>query len=446
LTSFEIEQTPPARDKIELRNITFTTNMDSHRRAKCAVQSGNPSTNCNGKGTGRKWSSALKPSTSKLDKFDRQTIQSFRDTDAAKKYFKRRTKMLSSAACVMGLLAVALALVDIELTIRGTDTSEDLSPNDWHVILNNPFRLAAVVVKSMLSVLSLLTSITIYRMNVNELKYLVVRNIYHESEKFVMTSLFPSCLLEVAVCFFHVPPLLDYYGLPYELQLLVFLRLYLIAKYVREHNMFVDNQSTALFASVTQTEISSIFLVKAYFLKFPFRLIFTFYLLNIFLGGYFVYVIERNPNTYLDTVWMLVVTMTTLGFGDVVPKAVLARAFVGFASVLGIFLMALFISVVHEALQLKQQEKRILATMENAEHLGEKKNLAATCIQSTWRLYYFMKQNADTIESGDWFKTQKLRMAQHKLAEDIRQWRIVRRSWSRGTSLGKIRYNVTFQK
>ena len=63
---------------------------------------------------------------------------------------------------------------------------------------------------------------------------------------------------------------------------------------------------------------------------------------------------------------MLVVTMTTLGFGDVVPKAILARAFVGFASVLGIFLMALFISVVHEALQLKQQEKRILATMENA--------------------------------------------------------------------------------
>ena len=67
-----------------------------------------------------------------------------------------------------------------------------------------------------------------------------------------------------------------------------------------------------------------------------------------------------------DTVWMLVVTMTTLGFGDVVPKKLLARAFVGFASVLGIFLMALFISVVHEALQLKQQEKRILATMENA--------------------------------------------------------------------------------
>ena len=63
---------------------------------------------------------------------------------------------------------------------------------------------------------------------------------------------------------------------------------------------------------------------------------------------------------------MLVVTMTTLGFGDVVPVSIMARAFVGFASVLGIFLMALFISVVHEQLQLSQHEKRILAYIENA--------------------------------------------------------------------------------
>lgn len=63
---------------------------------------------------------------------------------------------------------------------------------------------------------------------------------------------------------------------------------------------------------------------------------------------------------------MMVVTMTTLGFGDVVPVNVFARGLVGFASVLGIFLMALFISVVHETLQLTQQEKRILAYIENA--------------------------------------------------------------------------------
>ncbi|XP_068719146.1 small conductance calcium-activated potassium channel protein 3-like [Montipora capricornis] len=430
--SLEKEQTGAVRHKIELRNITFVSDMEGHRRAKCVVQPCNTSVNSHHKGTKRKWNTAHEPSTSKVQNFQRQTLKSLKETDEAKKYLKSRTKRLSSAAGVMGLFAVVLALVDIEFTIRGNvNTSENLSPKDLRLIFSNRYRVAAVVVKSLLSASSILTSITVYYISHTELKYLVVRNIFHESESFYMTSLFPSCVLEVIICFLHVPPLLDYYGLPYELQLLVFLRLYLIAKYVKEHNMFVDNQSTALFASVTQTEISSTFLVKAYFLKFPFRIILTFYLLNIFLGGYFVHVIERTRNSYLDTVWMLVVTMTTLGFGDVVPKAVLARAFVGFASVLGIFLMALFISVVHEALQLKQQEKRILASMENAEHISKKKNLAASCIQSSWRLYRFVKENADTILWADWFKTQKLRVFQHKQAEIIRHWRTARRSWSR---------------
>ena len=61
---------------------------------------------------------------------------------------------------------------------------------------------------------------------------------------------------------------------------------------------------------------------------------------------------------------MQVVTMTTLGFGDVVPDSVMARAFVGMSSVFGIFLMALLISVTHETLQMSQQEKRILAYVE----------------------------------------------------------------------------------
>lgn len=409
------------------------SNMDGHRRANCVVQPCNSSVNSpHHKGTTRKSSILHRPFSSKLENVQRQTLKSLRDTDRAKKYLKRRTKSLSSAAGLMGLVAAILALIDIELTIRGNvESIEYLSPKDLRLIFSNPFRVAAVVVKSLLSALSILTSITVYQLSHNELKYLVVRNIYYETERFYMTSLFQSCLLEVIVCFIHVPPLADHYGLPYELQLLVFLRLYLIAKYVKEHNMFVDNQATTLFASVTQTEISAFFLVKAYFLKFPFRIILTFYLLNIFLGGYLIYVIERTRNTYLDTVWMLVVTMTTLGFGDVVPKATLARAFVGFASVLGIFLMALFISVVHETLQLKQQEKRILACMENAEHINQKKNLAASCIQSSWRLYHFITENVDTTERLDWFKAQKLRMLQHKQANAVRRWRVVRRSWSR---------------
>jgi hypothetical protein len=63
---------------------------------------------------------------------------------------------------------------------------------------------------------------------------------------------------------------------------------------------------------------------------------------------------------------MVIVTMTTLGYGDVVPVTLVGRLIAGLMSVLGIFLMALLISVIHETLQLSQSEKRILAHLENA--------------------------------------------------------------------------------
>lgn len=76
------------------------------------------------------------------------------------------------------------------------------------------------------------------------------------------------------------------------------------------------------------------------------------------------------------------------------------------------------------------------------EHLSEKKNLAATCIQSTWRLRHCVMENADALILDDWFKSQKLRLLQHKMSENIRRWRVVRRSWSRGKQT-KLRWIIT---
>ena len=66
--------------------------------------------------------------------------------------------------------------------------------------------------------------------------------------------------------------------------------------------------------------------------------------------------------------------MTTLGYGDVVPVTLIGRFIAGLMSILGIFLMALLISVVHETLQLSQSEKRILAHLENAGKFRQKIN------------------------------------------------------------------------
>ena len=62
---------------------------------------------------------------------------------------------------------------------------------------------------------------------------------------------------------------------------------------------------------------------------------------------------------------MLLVTMTTVGYGDFTPSSYLGRTLVALAAVVGIFLMALCISLVNEYLTLTQREKRILAYTDN---------------------------------------------------------------------------------
>lgn len=93
---------------------------------------------------------------------------------------------------------------------------------------------------------------------------------------------------------------------------------------------------------------------------------------------------------------MLVITMTTVGFGDFTPSTLLGRLAVGFASMIGIFLMALFISLVNEALMLKRREKRILAYVENQGTKNHSLNLIYYCIIIEDHLYtfFYLKNNS----------------------------------------------------
>ncbi|XP_032223175.2 small conductance calcium-activated potassium channel protein 2 [Nematostella vectensis] len=420
-------------DRYELNHLNSSPNgksdMNRYRRTNSSVT---PGTFGNFTRTGSQKRSMRSSIRSDMPSFD-QTLRSFRDIDTAKKFFHRRIRILSGLSCLMGVSAVVLAIIDIEIAKHRPEKllNGQLQVADSLSASKDAFGIAGIVLKAAISLFSLLTCITIFNIYSNTRKLNVVKNLFHESESFLTSrTLLPRFLLETLICLTHIPPYVDDLGIPYKLQLLVFIRLYLLTRCLRERSKFFNNQATSLLASVTKTEISSTFLVKTYFLKEPFKLIFSFYTMNIFLGGYCVYVIE-DSHPYLDTVWMMVVTMTTLGFGDIVPVSVVARGLVGFASILGIFLMALFISVVHEYLQLTNQEKRILAYIEKADHQQEKMEKAAACIQSCWRYRQFVKRHMKSLELGDWLKLQRMRFLQHKLFECMRQWRGMRRTWAR---------------
>ena len=151
---------------------------------------------------------------------------------------------------------------------------------------------------------------------------------------------------------------------------------------------------TEVLKVVGQTKLSTSFLVKSYFLKSPGLSLFTLYLFNVFVFGYIVYSLERIDGTcmlYRDVTWIIVVSLTNLGFGDYVPTHWLSRSIVAALSVFGIFQTALIVGVLSEALVIPVDEKRLLGIMEKMRLDKIYRHAAARLIQSAWKMYNFRR-------------------------------------------------------
>ena len=102
-------------------------------------------------------------------------------------------------------------------------------------------------------------------------------------------------------------------------------------------------------------------------MKKPLTMLIGLYFFNVMAVGYIVFTLERGNGTcleYVDTVWMMGVTITNLGFGDFTPSFWLSRIIVSISSLFGIFQTALIVGVLSETLVIPPDEKRILASIE----------------------------------------------------------------------------------
>ena len=72
------------------------------------------------------------------------------------------------------------------------------------------------------------------------------------------------------------------------------------------------------------------------------------YFFMVFIVGYIVFALERSNGTcmlYQDVLWIMVVTITNLGYGDFTPSYWISRSIIAFMSVFGIFQTALIVGV-----------------------------------------------------------------------------------------------------
>ena len=92
------------------------------------------------------------------------------------------------------------------------------------------------------------------------------------------------------------------------------------------------------------------------------------------LGGFSIYLIEvgKNPDikTLGDGFWWAIVTLTTVGFGDITPVSPLGRVVGAFLMVSGLFMLALFAGIVSQTiltavLTIREEQFRMSTTLKH---------------------------------------------------------------------------------
>jgi len=95
---------------------------------------------------------------------------------------------------------------------------------------------------------------------------------------------------------------------------------------------------------------------------------------------------------YDNCVWFTIVTMTTLGYGDIFPVAWQGRSFAAITVLLGLVLTALIVGVVTNKLAPTEFESLVMDWLENENRKVRREEFAATIIQCAWREYRCLKK------------------------------------------------------
>ena len=122
------------------------------------------------------------------------------------------------------------------------------------------------------------------------------------------------------------------------------------------------------------------------------ELITTLYIgfLGLIFSSYFMYLSEKDAvgpggrtdfYSYADALWWGVITVTTIGYGDTVPKTWMGKIVASCFSVFAISFFALPAGILGSGFALKVQQKQ------RQKHFNRQIPAAAKLIQSVWRCY-----------------------------------------------------------
>lgn len=211
-----------------------------------------------------------------------------------------------------------------------------------------------------------------------ELEILKSRKIVYQGTSMLRSSLFSKYFVESVFNWIHCPPFLDShfsyeeFGIKFDLSLDAYMsvimlgRLYIFFR-LFDHYTFWTGERATRVCRINGFLPDSKFAIKAY-LKYKSVLVLTLSLgLSIFLFGFALRTFERpfiSPNrsqnfdNIWNSFWCVVVSMTTIGYGDIYPITFMGRIVIIISCIWGIFILSLFVVSLNNITQLSKEENK----------------------------------------------------------------------------------------
>ena len=106
----------------------------------------------------------------------------------------------------------------------------------------------------------------------------------------------------------------------------------------------------------------------------------------------------RGIEYYEQSLWCTVVTMSTVGYGDLYPISTVGRIIIAIGGILGgLMLSALLTTVFVDFLNLTKQESTVIDIVERNRWFVKTRNMAVRILQAAWRVYFARSALVETM-------------------------------------------------
>jgi hypothetical protein len=206
----------------------------------------------------------------------------------------------------------------------------------------------------------------------------------------------------IAVFFFHPFPIsrnvdIHFYNKKYDVNytiplngffaLMCFFRLWFLIKYYLVSSPYFEPRTQRICA-MNGFNTDLFFSLKGNVKNNPFEILGVLFTCLFFFFSYGIRIFERGLDgkaaatfsNYYNCLWCLVITMTTVGYGDTTPSTELGQFLVIVNCFCGVMLLSMLIIAITNMLNLEGNEKSIYIMLERIDLMNEKDTLASKVV------------------------------------------------------------------